>query len=38
MDDHLAKPIVLTALVTKVAEWAGAEHAPTSFQALGKAV
>jgi hypothetical protein len=38
MDDHLGKPIVLTALVTKVAMWAGAEHEPTPVRAQGEAV
>ena len=34
MDDHLAKPISLTALVTKVAQWAGAEHQPAPMQSM----
>jgi PAS domain S-box-containing protein len=38
MDDHLAKPIALTALVTKVAEWAGAQHAAAPFQSIGEAI
>jgi PAS domain S-box-containing protein len=38
MDDHLAKPIVLTALVTKVAEWAGAEHVFGPVQVFGEAI
>jgi PAS domain S-box-containing protein len=38
MDDHLGKPIVLTALVSKVAMWAGAEHQPFADAAARAAV
>jgi CheY-like chemotaxis protein len=37
MDDHLGKPIVPMALIAKVALWAGAEHAPTTPDAVRKA-
>jgi PAS domain S-box-containing protein len=30
MDDHLGKPIALTALVAKVAQWAGEQHLPAT--------
>ena len=38
MDDHLGKPIVPAALVTKVALWTGAEHATSPLQTTTEAI